>query len=159
MPDQAFDAYAARRYRSQLDFVDPARVAVFGQSMGAETAFRAVQHDPAAQFFAERFRAAVAYYPPCSGGKISDPWATDLLILAGKDDTWTPAELCVRSVAARAGQPRQATIKVYSGALHSFDLGYQPRVNVQGHMIGGNPEAAADSFAMTKAFLDARLKP
>jgi dienelactone hydrolase len=35
LPDQAFDAYAALRYLSQLDFVDPARVAVFGQSMGA----------------------------------------------------------------------------------------------------------------------------
>ena len=65
LPDQAFDAYAALHYLSQLDFVDPARVAVFGQSMGAETALRAVQHDPAAQFFAERFRAAVTYYPYC----------------------------------------------------------------------------------------------
>jgi hypothetical protein len=31
-------------------------------------------------------------------------------------------------------------------------------VTSTGHMVGGNPEAAADSFAMTKAFLDARLK-
>src|SRR5713226_3182955 len=35
LPEQAFDAYAALHYLSQLDFVDPARVAVFGQSMGA----------------------------------------------------------------------------------------------------------------------------
>jgi len=33
-----------------------------------------------------------------------------------------------------------------------------PTLTSSGHMIGGNPEAAADSFAMTKAFLDARLK-
>jgi dienelactone hydrolase len=32
--DQVFDAYAARRYLSPLDFVDPARVAVLGNSMG-----------------------------------------------------------------------------------------------------------------------------
>src|ERR1700730_4812455 len=32
--DQAFDAYAALRYLSQLYFVDPARVAVLGNSMG-----------------------------------------------------------------------------------------------------------------------------
>ena len=31
---QAFDAYAALRYLSQLHFVDPARVAVLGNSMG-----------------------------------------------------------------------------------------------------------------------------
>src|SRR5215469_3832218 len=36
LPEQAFDAYAALRYLSQLDFVDPARVAVLGQSLGAE---------------------------------------------------------------------------------------------------------------------------
>ena len=65
LPDQAFDAYAALRYLSQLDFVDPARVAVFGQSMGGETALHAVDHHPAAQFFAEGFRAAIAYYPYC----------------------------------------------------------------------------------------------
>ena len=32
--DQVFYAYAALRYLSQLDFVDPARVAVLGNSMG-----------------------------------------------------------------------------------------------------------------------------
>src|SRR6516165_9024538 len=36
--DQAFDAYAALRYLSQLDFIDPARVAVLGQSMGGSAA-------------------------------------------------------------------------------------------------------------------------
>lgn len=34
-------------------------------------------------------------------------------------------------------------------------MGFDPS---SGHMVGGNPEAAADSFVMTKAFLDARLK-
>src|SRR6266852_236867 len=65
LPDQVFDAYAALRYLSQLDFVDPARVAVFGQSMGGDTALHAVDRDLAAQFSAERFRVAIAYYPYC----------------------------------------------------------------------------------------------
>ena len=66
LPDQTFDAYAALHCLSQLDFVDPARVAVFGQSMGGETALHAVVDGSlAAQFFKERFRAAVAYYPYC----------------------------------------------------------------------------------------------
>jgi hypothetical protein len=42
--------------------------------------------------------------------------------------------------------------------VHSFDLGYLPTRSSTGHMIGVNPEAAADSLAKTKAFLDARLK-
>ena len=65
LPDQAFDAYAALRYLSQLDFVDPARVTVLGQSIGGETALHAVSYDLAEQFFKERFRAVIAYYPYC----------------------------------------------------------------------------------------------
>jgi dienelactone hydrolase len=86
------------------------------------------------------------------------PYATDVLILVGKDDTWTPADRCLKSVAARSGQARPPAIKVYPGAVHSFDLGSLPTVTSSGHMVGGNSEAAADSFAMTQAFLDARLK-
>jgi len=63
--DQPFDAYAALSYLSQLDFVDPARVAVLGQSMGGSAALYAVDRDLTAQYFEERFRAAVAYYPSC----------------------------------------------------------------------------------------------
>jgi dienelactone hydrolase len=87
-----------------------------------------------------------------------EPFATDVLILVGNEDTWTPADLCLKSVAVRANQARPLAIKVYPGAVHSFDLGSLPVVTSSGHMVGGNPEAAADSFAMTKAFLDARLK-
>ena len=66
--DQAFDAYAALHYLSQLDFVDPARVAVLGQSMGGSAVLYAVDRDLAAQYFNERFRAAIAYYPGCGIG-------------------------------------------------------------------------------------------
>jgi dienelactone hydrolase len=51
----------------------------------------------------------------------------------------------------------EPAIKVYPGAVHSFDIGGLPRPYLD-HMIGANPEAAADSFAMTQAFLDAQLK-
>jgi len=67
-PEQAFDAYAALRYLSQLDFVDPARVAVLGQSMGGSAVLYAVDRELAAQYFNERFRAAIAYYPGCGIG-------------------------------------------------------------------------------------------
>ena len=65
LPDQTFDAYAALHCLSQLDFVDPARVTVLGQSIGGETALHAVSYDLAEQFFKERFRAVIAYYPYC----------------------------------------------------------------------------------------------
>jgi len=62
--DQPFDAYAALRYLSQLDFVDPARVAVLGESLGGQSALAAVERDtgliirathPAARYRAPAF--------------------------------------------------------------------------------------------------------
>ena len=64
-PEQAFDAYAARRYLAQQGFVDATRMAVLGQSMGGNAVLYAVDRDMAAQYFTERFQAAIAYYPAC----------------------------------------------------------------------------------------------
>ena len=61
-----------------------------------------------------------------------------------------------RLVATRAGLPHAPTIKVYP-VVHGFDLPGAPKLYAD-HMSGGNPEAAADSFAMTEDFLAARLK-
>jgi len=97
LPDQAFDAYAALRYLSRLDFVDPARVAVFGQSMGGDTALQAVDRDLAAQFFPERFRAVIAYYPFCEIPAAT--MTTPTLILIGEADETSPVERCREMVA------------------------------------------------------------
>ena len=107
---------------------------------------------------AARFRRQSLITPDARAGRSVEPYATDVLILIGKDDAWTPADRCLKSVAARANQARPPAIKVYPGAVHDFDSGGLPTLSSSGHMIGGNPEAAANSFAMTKAFLDARLK-
>ena len=79
-------------------------------------------------------------------------------ILLRRQSPITPADLCLGTVAARANQVRPPAIKVYPGAVHSLDLCSLPTLSSSGHTIGGNPEAAADSFAMTQAFLAARLK-
>ena len=75
---QAFDAYAALRYLTTLEDVDPARVAVLGQSMGGGSALYALDRDLGAQYFTERFRAAILYYPGCgipgaNNGANADP--------------------------------------------------------------------------------------
>ena len=156
---RGLDAHNAATYLRTLPNIQADRIGIVGFSHGGGATFYAAIDERIPRDRGGRpFQAAVAYYPPCSGGKILEPFATDLLILVGKDDTWTPADHCLKSVAARANQAHPPAIKVYPGALHSFDLGGLPMLSSSGHMIGGNPEAAADSFAMTKAFLDARLK-
>jgi len=113
LPDQAFDAYAALRYLSQLDFVDPARVAVFGQSMGGETALHAVDRDLAAQFFPERFRAAIAYYPYCDIPAATMTAST--LILIGEGDEQCPVERCREMVAHARPEGAPIALTVYPG--------------------------------------------
>jgi dienelactone hydrolase len=61
--DQAFDADAALRYLSTLKVVDAKRVALFGQSMGGAATLYAIDRNLAGQYFDQRFRAAIAYYP------------------------------------------------------------------------------------------------
>jgi dienelactone hydrolase len=156
---RGLDAHNAATYLRTLPNIQAERIGIVGFSHGGgSTLWAAIDERIPRDRGGRPFQAAVAYYPWCSAGAIVSPYATDVLMLIGKDDTWTPADRCLKSAAARAGQARPPAIKVYPGALHSFDLGSLPTLTSSGHMIGGNPEAAADSFAMTKAFLDARLK-
>ena len=84
--------------------------------------------------------------------------ASDVLILIGDNDDWTPASDCLKYVELQSGFPRAPTIKVYPNAVHLFDGGFQVYVDQGGHAVGAHPEARADSYVMAKAFLDARLK-
>jgi dienelactone hydrolase len=155
LPDQAFDAYAALRYLSQLDFVDPARVAVLGQSMGGETALHA-DHDPAAQFFKERFRAAIAYYPYCDIRAVQMTAPT--LILIGEADETSPAEQCRQMVAHARPDGAPVTLIVYPGVHHNFDVALlTPGARYRGFWLEYNEPATKDAEEKTRAFLDAHL--
>ena len=152
------DAFNAASYLRTLPYVMPDRIGVIGFSHGGSGAIWAsLPIEVPTDRGGRAFQAAVAYYPECNPNPPRVDSATDLLILIGKNDDWASPEKCVKHVAARAGLPHAPAIKLYPGAVHSFDIGGAPRL-YQDHMVGGNPEAAADSFAMTKDFFDARLK-
>jgi dienelactone hydrolase len=156
LPDQAFDAYAALHYLAQLDFVDPARVAAFGQSMGAETALHALNHDPTAQFFRERLRAVIAYYPYCDipAAKMTAP----TLILIGAADETNPVEQCREMVAHARPDGAPITLIVYPGVHHNFDVALlTPGVRHRGFWLEYDEPAARDAEEKTRAFLDAHL--
>jgi dienelactone hydrolase len=154
--DQAFDAYAALRYLSQLDFVDPARVAVLGQSMGGFSAFYALDRDLAAQYFRESFRAAIAYYPSC--GLPAAMLTAPTLVLIGEADDWTPAERCREMVAHLRPDGAPITLTVYPGAYHAFDVTeLNPGIRFLGHWLEYNEPAARDAEQKLRDFLAVHL--
>ena len=154
--DQAFDAYAALHYLSQLDFVDAARVAVIGQSMGGSAALYAVEHGLTAQYFDQHFRAAIAYYPNCGipGASMTAP----TLVLIGEADEWNQAERC-REMAKRArADGATIALTVYPGVHHAFDVAeLTPGMRSLGRWIEYNEPAARDAEQKLRAFLAANL--
>jgi len=109
------------RYLSTLKVVDVERVALFGQSMGGSATLYAIDRDLAAQYFGQRFRAAIAYYPRCVVVPVPAMTAP-VLILIGEADQWNGADACktLRNLA----QPDSASIDltVYPGVHHAFDV-------------------------------------
>ena len=154
--DQAFDAYAALRYLSQLDFVDPARVAVLGQSMGGLAVLNAVDRDLAAQYFNERFRAAIAYYPGC--GIAAASMTAPTLVLIGEADDSSPVERCRQMVAHSRSGSATIALTVYPGAYHAFDVAQLASgVRFRGLWLEYNEAAAKDAEQKVRAFLAANL--
>jgi dienelactone hydrolase len=151
--DQAFDAYAALRYLSALKFVDAERVALFGQSMGGSATLYAIDRDLAAQYFGQRFHAAIAYYPRCV--VVTVPVMTaPVLILIGEADQWNAADACkaLRNLA----QPGSASIDltVYPGVHHAFDVAQlKPGRGPDGRWLEYDEPAARDAEKKTRAFL------
>jgi dienelactone hydrolase len=155
-PDQAFDAYAALRYLAQLDFVDPTRVAVFGQSMGGAAALNAVDRELTAQYFNERFRAAIAYYPGCSIPAAL--MTTPTLVLKGEADDWTPPDHCREMVAHSRPDGATITLIVYPAAYHAFDVAeLKSGARFFGHWLEYNEPAARDAEQQLRAFLATHL--
>jgi dienelactone hydrolase len=155
--DQAFDAYAALRYLSGLDFVDPTRVALIGYSMGGSAALYAVDRGLAAQYFKERFRAAIAYYPGCAIAAAATMTAPTL-ILIGEADDWNPAQPCRDVVAHPRPNSAPISLTVYPGAHHGFDVPMlRPGIRNLGHWLEYNEPAAKDAEEKLRAFLAAHL--
>jgi dienelactone hydrolase len=159
-PDVVFDAYRALDFLVQQRFVDPRRVIVVGFSQGGWLSLSSVERGTVERASEKKFRAAAAFYPPCTA--VKGPMTVPTLILIGERDDWTPADACRRLVNGQddfgisrqkgEGQPMQ--LIVYPGAHHSFDLqNLQMPVQYFGHHLEFNKLAADQSSNALHDFL------
>jgi len=158
--DMAFDAYRALNYLAQQPFVDSARVAVLGFSQGGWLTLTSLERSVIEASARHKFRAGVAFYPPCKGFK--DNMTVPTLILIGALDDWTPAEECRDMVEGRdgfgisreKGMGVPAKLIIFPGAYHTFDvLRPQGPLTYLGHHLEYNQTAAEQSIEALHDFL------
>ena len=120
---------------------------LMGSSHGGTTALLSSLHpDP----IFKALRGIVAYYPWCLDSLPRTN--TDLLILIGDADDWTPAQRC-RDM--QVAQVEDFELVIYKGATHSFDI---QGVNTEyyGHRLIHHPGAERDSIERVLRFIEAR---
>ena len=162
--DMAFDAYRALNFLMQQPFVDSARVVVLGFSQGGALALSSVEHGIVEQTSPNKFRGAIAFYPPCLGlkGNMTVP----TLILIGERDDWTLAGECRNMVegrddwgiSRRKGEGVPVRLVVYPDAFHGFDASSpQTPIEYFGHHLEFNQAATDQSIDAVREFLGATI--
>ena len=154
------DAVGALAFLAEQTFVDPQRVAAVGFSKGGWTALLVSESNPSFELFVRpsnlKFRAAVAFNPPCrdAGARPLIP----TLILIGTLDEWTPAAGCSEKVDAWGTGRMPIDLVVYPGVHHGF---YYPELQPGKAMLGCwleyNEEAATDASRRMREFLNRHL--
>jgi len=156
----AQDAYRALDFLVQHPAVDPARVAALGFSQGGWLALSSVERGSLEQIATNKFRAAIAFYPPCR--QFKDNMTVPTLILVGELDDWSTARECRNLVEGRDdyGISREQRgdfpikLVVLPGAYHSFDSpNLTTPANFLGHHLEFNQAATDQSVAALREFL------
>jgi dienelactone hydrolase len=174
------DAFGALRYLQSQTYVRADRVAAIGWSQGGVYAM-AVINGPSLERARRRgvalpsidsttggFAAAIGVYPGGCFSLVKEQVVRPLLVLIGEADDWTPAAKCREMVEAMRGRGADATIVVYPGAYHYFDVEGQPlEVQAQvendnrpggfGATVSYQAEAAADALRRVQDFLARHL--
>jgi dienelactone hydrolase len=150
------DAYGALVFLARQSFVDAHRVAAVGFSSGAWLTLSVAEPSSFELFVPPsnlRFRAVVAFNPPCrqAGARPEVP----TLIFIGALDDWTPAADCSNRVAAWGNDGPPIELVVYPGTYHGFYYPHlQPGMTVLGHWLEYNGQAADNAKHRLRQFLD-----
>jgi dienelactone hydrolase len=108
-------------------------------------------------------------YPGGCYSLVNERVVRPLLLLVGDADDWTLPSECARMVEAMRARGAEATIVLYPGAVHYFDVAGQPRVVLPevenrnkpggccGATVGYDPAADADARGRIEAFFARHL--
>jgi dienelactone hydrolase len=170
------DALGALRYLQSLPIVRRDRVGAIGWSQGGVYAM-AVVNGPSLERAVKRgvtlpsvgFAAAIGVYPGGCSSLVKERAIRPLLVLIGAADDWTPAAKCEEMVTAMRSRGADASIVIYPGAYHYFDVQGQPRTvlaNVEndakpgghGATVSYQAAAARDAHRRVAAFFARYLK-
>ena len=162
--DFASDPTRALNFLAGQSSIDPARIAAVGFAWGGFSSLSAVERVAIQQGTANKFRAAVAFYPPCVGIK-GDMTAPTLILIGARDDV-NSADECRKLVSGRDswGISREANrgipvrLVVYPDAYHGFDAPdlKTPPEGSQ-HDLEFNRAATDQAAQELHAFLDATI--
>lgn len=150
--DRVGDVGSAVAWLRTRSDIDPARIAVLGQSHGGSTAVLATQR--AYEGFG--LSAAIDYYGPCR--EPEHHGAVPLLVLAGEADDWGhPAARC-RAYQTSLTPGRTMEVHTYPGVYHGFENARLHRTMHTGHILDHDHPAAEDSFVRVHDFLNRWVK-
>jgi len=147
--------------------VDARRIVLLGWSNGAQAVLEAVDASRAWPADTPAVNRAVAFYPGCASAQKRPDYRLNapLLLLAGGNDDWTPADHCqALQTAVLARQPQaRFELDMFGGAYHGFDgtaaikeRNGIPKGRRYGTVtVGGDPAAREAAFAKLAAWLDA----
>ena len=146
---RARDAHAAKRWLMAQTWVAGREIYLTGFSHGATTILLALHDDLNGE---QPFAGAIAVAPWCLDQLGNSH--TDLLILIGGRDRWTPAQRCRMMISV---QPRRVELVVYGNAFHSFDA---PGVDdiYLGQRVAYDAEATRDAVRRAREFFRQRVR-
>src|SRR5262249_9534097 len=128
------DAIGALRYLQARPYVDRARVGIVGWSNGGVFALSTI-NGPSLERARRRgvalpdpgVRAAIGFYPGGCYSLVNELGTRPLLVLIGHAADGTDPKACAEMVQAMRARDANATIVLYPGAYHSFDVIGQER--------------------------------